>query len=88
MDVAQPSIDKGKYPMENKRIHPETGVLLVRSFRKLTLKYRSLSMVVDMPGWYPEGDATPEQGLHDQTDMRVSDVAIEEMKAIEMRRPS
>ncbi len=63
------------------RTHPITGVVLVRGTRAITLRFRNISRVIDMPGWYADDDFTGENGLHDPEDMRVSDHALTEMIA-------
>lgn len=65
------------------RVHPETGAELVRSVRHIILKYRSQEQAIDLPGWYPADDSAADQGLHDAKDMKVSDRAINMMKARE-----
>lgn len=63
------------------RRHPETGAILQRGMRRVTLSFRAQREVVDLPGWYPADDPSAENGLHDARDMRVSDRAITIMKA-------
>ena len=46
--------------------------------RPLTLTYKAESITVDMPGWY--GD-NPDQGVFDPEDMKVSDRALNRLKA-------
>ncbi|MDX5383939.1 MAG: type II toxin-antitoxin system MqsA family antitoxin [Rhodobacterales bacterium] len=65
------------------RRHPETGVILSRGMRCVTLSFGSQRETIDLPGWYPADDPTAENGLHDARDMRVSDRAITLMKARE-----
>ncbi len=69
---------------EQTRVHPETGKVLVRGIRTVTLTFRSQSETVELPGWYPVDDLTAEQGIHDARDMQVSDRAITVMKAREL----
>jgi HTH-type transcriptional regulator / antitoxin MqsA len=59
-------------------VDPETGAPLHRSVRPLTLTYKGGSITVDMPGWY--GDE-PDQGVFDPADMKVSDRALNRLKA-------
>lgn len=66
---------------EATRRHPETGAILLRGTRRVTLSFRAQREVVDLPGWYPADDPRAENGLHDARDMRVSDRAITIMKA-------
>lgn len=67
----------------NTRFHPETGVKLFRGIRPLTLTFECQSITIDMPGWYSEDDPEGENGLHDAKDMRVSDRALNLLKAKE-----
>lgn len=57
---------------------PETGAPLHRDVRPLTLTYKGESITVDMPGWY--GD-DPDAGVFDAEDMKVSDRALNRLKA-------
>jgi HTH-type transcriptional regulator / antitoxin MqsA len=57
---------------------PETGAPLHRDVRPLTLTYKGESITVDMPGWY--GD-DPNAGVFDAQDMKVSDRALNRLKA-------
>jgi len=59
-------------------IDPETGAPLHRDVRPLTLTYKRESITVDMPGWY--GDR-PDEGVFDPEDMKVSDRALNRLKA-------
>ncbi len=57
---------------------PETGVPMKRGVRPLTLTYKGESMTVDMPGWYCDSS---EESLHSGEDMKVSDQALNRLKA-------
>ena len=59
---------------------PHTGLPLERGVRPLALTYKGLSITVDMPGWYREGEA---EGLHshEDMDMEISDRALSQLKA-------
>lgn len=57
---------------------PETGAPLHRDVRPLTLTYNGETITVDMPGWYGE---PPAESLHSGEDMKVSDRALNLMKA-------
>lgn len=57
---------------------PETGAPLHRDVRPLTLTYQGRSITVDMPGWYGE---PPAQSIHSGEDMKVSDRALNRLKA-------
>jgi HTH-type transcriptional regulator/antitoxin MqsA len=59
-------------------VDPETGALLHRDVRPLTLTYKGESITIDMPGWYGEH---PEEGVHTGDDMKVSDRALNRLKA-------
>jgi hypothetical protein len=59
-------------------VDPETGATLHRDVRPLTLTYKGATITVDMPGWY--GDR-PDQGVFDAEDMKVSDRALNRLKA-------
>jgi len=64
--------------MSDKRIHPETGQELRRDVRSQTVTFGSLSRVVDVPGWYPEGDG---DALFDGTDLHASNAAFKELRS-------
>lgn len=57
---------------------PETGAPLHRDVRPLTLSYKGASITVDMPGWYGTG---PDEGVFEPEDMKVSDRALNRLKA-------
>lgn len=57
---------------------PTTGAPRQRGVRPLTLTYKGASITIDMPGWYC--DASPE-GIHTGADMKVSDRALNRLKA-------
>jgi HTH-type transcriptional regulator/antitoxin MqsA len=59
-------------------VHPETGEKLHRDVRPLTLTYKGESVTFDMPGWYGEG---PDSGVFEGEDMKVSDRALNRLKA-------
>ncbi|HRO10129.1 type II toxin-antitoxin system MqsA family antitoxin [Amaricoccus sp.] len=62
----------------DERICPETGAVMTRGTRPMTLSYKGRSIVIDMPGWYAEG---VEEGIHGGEDMKVSDRALHRLKA-------
>ena len=57
---------------------PETGAPMHRAARPLTLSYKGETMSVEMPGWYCERS---EESIHDGGDMKVSDRALNRLKA-------
>jgi HTH-type transcriptional regulator/antitoxin MqsA len=59
-------------------LDPETGAPLHRAVRPLTLTYKGESITVDMPGWYGEH---VDEGVFDPVDMKVSDRALNRLKA-------
>ena len=63
--------------MAETRIHPETGQTLRRGVRRQTVRYGSLSAVVDVPGWYPEGG---DEGVHSGADLAESDRVYRELR--------
>ena len=63
--------------MIEERFHPETGALMHRDVRPLTLTYKGESITVDMPGWYP---AESNEGILSGKDLDVSDAALKILK--------
>jgi HTH-type transcriptional regulator/antitoxin MqsA len=59
-------------------ICPETGALMQRGVRPLTLTYKGQSITVDMPGWYTDQS---EEGILTGEDMKISDRALNKLKA-------
>ena len=59
-------------------VDPETGAPLHRDVRPLTLTYKGQSITFDMPGWYGE---RPDEGVFDPEDMKISDRALNRLKA-------
>ena len=62
----------------NNPVDPETGAPLHRDVRPLTLIYKDESITFDMPGWY---GAQPDAGVFGPDDMKVSDRALNRLKA-------
>jgi HTH-type transcriptional regulator/antitoxin MqsA len=56
----------------------ETGAPMHRDVRPMTLRYKEASIVFDMPGWYC---AQSEESIHTGEDMKVSDRALNRLKA-------
>lgn len=62
----------------DKPICPLTGKTMERGFRPLTLTYKDETVTISMPGWYC---ASSEEGIHTGKDLKVSDRALNELKA-------
>ena len=62
----------------NERVSPETGAVLRRDVRPMTLSYKGESITFDMPGWY---GATSDESIHSGADLRVSDRQLNLLKA-------
>jgi len=58
-------------------ISPETGETLTRGLRPFTVAYKGESAVVDLAGYYPNGEG---DGVHVGKDMAVVDAALRELK--------
>ena len=59
-------------------ICPKTGEPMVRGVRPMTITYKGKSSSFDMPGWYCEAS---DESIHAGTDMKVSDRALNKLKA-------
>ncbi|MBJ6802603.1 type II toxin-antitoxin system MqsA family antitoxin [Geomonas propionica] len=57
---------------------PETGALMYRSARALTLTYKGQSITFEMPGWYCDQS---EESIHTGEDLKVSDRMLNRLKA-------
>jgi HTH-type transcriptional regulator/antitoxin MqsA len=57
---------------------PETGAPMHRSVHPLTLTYKGKSISFAMPGWYCDQS---EESIHSGEDMKVSDRALNRLKA-------
>ena len=64
--------------MVTKPICPETGQPMERGVKPLELSYKGQTITVEMPGWYGEESS---EGLHSYEDMKVSDRALNLLKA-------
>jgi HTH-type transcriptional regulator/antitoxin MqsA len=60
------------------RIHPETGKLLRRGVRSVTVRYKGLERTVTQPGWWPDDDS---DGIISGLDAKETDHVLHEMKA-------
>lgn len=56
---------------------PETGRTLTRDTRPFTVRYKGAEMVVDLPGYYPEGEG---ESVHVGADMAAADAALRTLK--------
>jgi HTH-type transcriptional regulator/antitoxin MqsA len=64
--------------VSDKRIHPETGQELHRDVRPQVVQFGSLSRVVEVPGWYPEGDG---DAVFTGADLKASNTAFKELRS-------
>lgn len=64
--------------MEQKNICHECGNEMVRDVRPIEFSYKGQSITVDMPGWYCSKCS---ESTHSMSDMKVSDRALNVMKA-------
>jgi HTH-type transcriptional regulator/antitoxin MqsA len=56
---------------------PETGQTLHRDTRPFTVRYKAHEIVVDLPGYYPDGDG---ESVHVGADMAAADDALRLLK--------
>lgn len=63
--------------MTKTRIHPETGKTLRPGVRPQTVKFGSMTRIVELPGWYPDDDS---DSIHSGADLAESDRAFQELK--------
>lgn len=64
---------------------PTTGAPMQRGVRPMTLDYKGASITFDMPGWYCEESG---ESIHTGEDMKVSDRALNRLKAEREGLPS
>ena len=57
----------------------ETGEPMHRGVRPMTLEYKGAKITFDMPGWYT---AVSDEAVHTGADMKVSDRALNRLKAV------
>ena len=57
---------------------PKTGAPMQRAARPMTLEYKGATTIFDMPGWYC---AESDESIHTGEDMKVSDRALNRLKA-------
>jgi HTH-type transcriptional regulator/antitoxin MqsA len=65
---------------KDQRRCPETGAILTRGVRKMTIVYKGRSTTFMMGGWYPPPGVKAES-LHSGKDMKASDAALARLKA-------
>lgn len=65
---------------KDQRRCPETGTVLSRDVRKVTLTYKGRTASFMMGGWYPPRGVKAES-LHSGVDMKASDAALAGLKA-------
>lgn len=59
-------------------ICPQTGMAMQRGTRAMTLAYKGQRITVEMQGWYCDQS---DESIHDGTDMKISDRALNRLKA-------
>ena len=57
---------------------PETGAVMARDVRPMTISYKGRSTTFDMPGWYSDAS---DEGIHTGEDLRVSGRELARLKA-------
>ena len=62
----------------NNPVCPKTGAPMERGVRPMTLDYKGAHMTFDMPGWYCDSS---EESIHTGEDMKMSDRALNRLKA-------
>ena len=60
-------------------ICPKTGAPMHRDARSMTLTYKGESITFEMPGWYCDAS---DESMHSGADMKVSDRALNRLKAL------
>ena len=63
--------------MGDPMVSPDKGERLIRGLRPFAVAYKGKSKIVDLPGYYPEGEG---DGVHVGDDMAVVDAALRELK--------
>ena len=58
-------------------VSPETGETLRRGVRPFIVTYKSKSITVELPGYYPDSS---DEGIHVGDDMAVTDLALRTLK--------
>jgi HTH-type transcriptional regulator/antitoxin MqsA len=57
---------------------PETGAVMYRDVRPMTISYKGQQTEIEMPGWYCDES---DESIHSGEDMKVSDRAMNRLKA-------
>ncbi|MCE2892398.1 MAG: type II toxin-antitoxin system MqsA family antitoxin [Aquidulcibacter sp.] len=57
---------------------PETGSVMYRDIRPMTIKYKGRQVEIQMPGWYCDES---DESIHTGDDMKISDRALNRLKA-------
>ncbi|WP_085339933.1 type II toxin-antitoxin system MqsA family antitoxin [Aquidulcibacter paucihalophilus] len=57
---------------------PETGSVMYRDVRPMTIKYKGHQVEIQMPGWYCDDS---DESIHTGEDLKVSDRALNRLKA-------
>src|ERR1700761_6043492 len=65
--------------MAENPVCPETGAPMRRDARPMSLDYKGQSITFDMPGWYCDAS---DESIHTGEDMKVSDRALNRLKAV------
>jgi HTH-type transcriptional regulator/antitoxin MqsA len=63
---------------------PKTGLPMHRGVRRVTLEYKGARVTFDMPGWYCNASDVV---IHTGEDMKVSDRALNDLKAMRAGYP-
>lgn len=66
-----------KVDIPDTMISPFDGSIMRRGTRPVTISYGGRSVVVDLPGYYPEHDG---EGVHVGHDLKVADEAVAALK--------
>jgi HTH-type transcriptional regulator / antitoxin MqsA len=60
-------------------ICPETGQPMFRDVRPMTISYQGRHATFEMPGWYCKAS---DESIHNSEDLKVSDWALNRLKAL------
>jgi YgiT-type zinc finger domain-containing protein len=63
---------------------PKTGVPMRRGARSTTLEYKGARVTFEMPGWYCD---TSDESVHTREDLKVSERALNDLKAMRAGYP-